>query len=148
MARGSSGGCQGKKIDPCAIGVELAGCQGREGFKVNKIYPCAVWVEVAGCQRGGGVKVNKINLCAIGVELASCQGVLGVKVKKIDPCAIKTSLTQKTGDQRLNYGDISFSPSLGSQKRLCSQGGQVTAYENKHCIILVQSPISSRLKAI
>ena len=122
MARGSSGGCQGKKIDPCAIGVELAGCQGREGFKVNKIYPCAVWVEVAGCQRGGGVKVNKINLCAIGVELASCQGVLGVKVKKIDPCAIKTSLTQKTGDQTFELRGHLFLSFFGKSKEALFTG--------------------------
>ena len=80
---------------------------------------------MAGCQRGGGVKVNKI-----------------------DPCAIKSSLTQKTGDQTFELRRHLFLSFFGESKEALFIGGQVTAYENKHCIILVQSSISSRLKAI
>ena len=74
-----------------------------------------------------------------------------VKVNKIDPCALNTSLTiENRSDEtkNLNHRDTSFSPSLRSQNRLCSEGGQVRAYENKHCIILLQSPASSPLKTI
>ena len=62
-------GFQGKKIHPSCGGLS----RGR-GVKVNKIDPCAIGVELAGCQGEGGVKVNKIDPCAIKTSLKKKTG--------------------------------------------------------------------------